>query len=532
MADSLAIVFFGFVLRFAQALAEGAPTLLCGLLVAGIFRRMLTPAQTRRLFGGGGQGSLAQAWLLGMLLPVCALGIFPILREMRRVGLSAATILTFALAAPLFNPLSFLYGLTLTTPSAIFGFVLASLVLVGAVGLLWKRWDSPSEPPPEGEGPVEPGPKRLLAVAVYAAREIAGPTLGYVLLALTGVGLTAAILPHGCLQNTMNHHSFPEHPEPWLSPLLMTSIALPVYLSPMKAIGQVGLMFDHGNSVGAALVLMIVGTGMNLGLLFWIGRNYGVRRMALWSSLTLGTILVLAYAIESPLYPAGKIEENHTHAFDDYCRPFPVGTGDRAAFETWRIFLDRTAPHEWFGLVGLGLLLAAGVVLRKSDPGERLDRFLSAPNPRPGSAQTIWNRPLPGSFLAGCALLGLIGLSILGCYLYYPPPAVVLDDMNRLRADIHASLAAGHREETMRYLRRYDDLTRRLEIGVFLRSWKLDEASRKETENLRLALEEVFDHLQEGDVVLARQSYTRIHSLQKRVQEAFGPSETITSLPI
>src|SRR5688572_24548951 len=113
------MLFWGAVLRVCQAFVQATPTILVGLLVAGVFRRLLGHERTRRLFGGGAWGALFKAWLLGMLLPVCSLGVIPVVREMRRAGVSGGVILAFGLTAPLFNPLSVLYGLTLANPLVI-----------------------------------------------------------------------------------------------------------------------------------------------------------------------------------------------------------------------------------------------------------------------------------------------------------------------------------------------------------------------------------------------------------------------------
>ena len=83
-------IFWGGVLRFSQALVQAAPTIFVGLIVAGIFRRLLGHENTRRLFGCGTRRELLQAWLIGMLLPVCSLGVIPIAREMRARGSRAA----------------------------------------------------------------------------------------------------------------------------------------------------------------------------------------------------------------------------------------------------------------------------------------------------------------------------------------------------------------------------------------------------------------------------------------------------------
>ncbi|MCA9157901.1 MAG: permease, partial [Planctomycetales bacterium] len=110
----------GFV-RFVQGIAAAAPTLAVGLFVAAVLRYYLGQAGTKRLFGGESLWALPQAWLVGMLLPVCSIGVIPIIREMRRMGIRPGAITAFALSAPLFNPLSLLYGLTLSRPYVIVG---------------------------------------------------------------------------------------------------------------------------------------------------------------------------------------------------------------------------------------------------------------------------------------------------------------------------------------------------------------------------------------------------------------------------
>ena len=132
-------IFWGGMLRFAQAFLHAIPTILVGLLVAGIFRRLLGHESMRRLFGTGTRRELPQAWVIGMLLPVCSLGVIPIAREMRRARISGGAILAFAMTAPLFNPLSMLYGLTLSEPFVILSFAFCTMVVVTAVGAIWNR---------------------------------------------------------------------------------------------------------------------------------------------------------------------------------------------------------------------------------------------------------------------------------------------------------------------------------------------------------------------------------------------------------
>src|ERR1700674_4087725 len=136
----LSSVFWGVVLRTGQIAVESSMTLLCGFLVAGVMRRMLGAEGTRRLFGGPGWKGLTRAWGVGTLLPVCSLGVIPIAREMRRAGVPSATVLAFVLAAPHINPLSLLYGLTLSEPLVIICFAAFSLLIALTAGVVWERF--------------------------------------------------------------------------------------------------------------------------------------------------------------------------------------------------------------------------------------------------------------------------------------------------------------------------------------------------------------------------------------------------------
>ncbi len=181
-------IFLGGVLHVLQALIHGAPTILVGLFVAGIFQRLLGRENTRRLFGCGTWHELPQAWLIGMILPICSLGAIPVAREMRRAGISTGAILVFAMTAPLFNPISLLYGLTLSEPLVILTFAFSSMVLVTVVGAAW-NWLFPNSgrecrPSPP---PVPHGLRRMAAIVIVAAREIVGPSLAYIVIGLSGV---------------------------------------------------------------------------------------------------------------------------------------------------------------------------------------------------------------------------------------------------------------------------------------------------------------------------------------------------------
>jgi uncharacterized membrane protein YraQ (UPF0718 family) len=253
--------------------------------------------------------------MIGMLLPVCSLGAISVVREMRRARISGGAIIAVALTAPLFNPLALLYGLTLSEPVVMLSFGFFTMIVVTLLGSIWNHLcpgavaEEPSPPP------VAYGLRRMTAIIVAAAREIVGPSLGYIIVALLGVVLSSAVLPRGSLQTTI------EHTNPY-APLAMTAVAIPAYATPLVAMSQLGSMFQHANAVGAAFVLLTLGAGINLGLIAWMMRTYGIGRGLLWLAMLLAIILAIAYAIEDPLYPSEITPPGHTHAFDIYRRPF------------------------------------------------------------------------------------------------------------------------------------------------------------------------------------------------------------------
>ncbi|MCS7044891.1 MAG: permease, partial [Gemmataceae bacterium] len=443
------VLFWGFVLRLGQAVLEAALTLLVGLLVAGVLRRMVGPAGTRKLFGRGLSG-LLRGWLAGMLLPVCSLGVIPVARELRRAGVPGGTILAFVLTAPLLNPISFLYGLTLAEPLVICSFAAASLLLSTLAGTLWDRAFARRESQIEAaeaartadEPMPDAGPRRLLAVAVSAAREMVGANLGYYLLGLCGSALLAALIPYGSLQSTMKHSD-------WTSPLLMAVVGVPIYSSPLPGMMKIGLMFEHGNSVGAAFVLFVLGIGTNVGLIGWLAVTFRPTRTAGWLASWLVIILALAYLAEPLLYDTRKPELDHTHAFDDYACPFPPDHSASVAYAdmTVKKVGERWQPLEQVSITTLVVLLVLGLAIRRRERNAAVERWLTDRSLSVNQPQVWWNRPIPGPVLGAIVLASLIVFSIVGAYVYYPPPDQVLGDMSRVRANAVVAVRTGKNEE-------------------------------------------------------------------------------------
>ncbi len=490
-------MFWAFALRLGQAAIEASLTLVIGAVVAGVLRRMVGPAGTRKLFGRGAKG-LFRGWLAGMLLPVCSLGVIPVAREMRRAGVPGGTVLAFVLAAPLLNPISFLYGLTLAEPTVILTFAALSLVLSTMAGFLWDAVFAGAGEAAAVEGlaraaDAEPspaaGPRRVLAVAATAARELAGRDLAFYAVGLAGSAALSALIPFGALQHTMHHSDR-------LAPLEMAALAVPIYTAPLQGMMKIGLMFEHGNSIGAAFVLFALGVGSSLGTLAWLATDFGGRRVLPWFAAYLALILGLAYTCDAALYDTRRAEADHTHAFDDYSSPFPADSTGAAATTRAKL-AEKFGPLEQPAAVALAALVAAGYALRRLDRAGRVERWLTAPPPpaAPGRAPSRWAAPVPGPVLGAVAVAGLVAFSVAGAFVYYPERKQCLTQMAAVRADASLAVRVGKADEAILHLEELDLLVRKLEVGVFLRTPGVTAAQSKAAEDLREALEAVRDAL-------------------------------------
>ncbi|MFO0428458.1 MAG: permease [Planctomyces sp.] len=509
----LSIMFWGFILRFVQCLAQASPFILCGFIAAAVLKRFFGYQETRRLFGGDGRWGLLRAWIIGMLLPVCSLGVVPMLRELKRAGLAGGTILAFAMAAPLFNPLSLLYGLTLSEPIAIVCFAGCSLVIVTIIGTLFDRLHGNSSDTEIQLPPAPFGIRRMLAVGVTCALEATGPSLVIIFVGLAGVALLGAVIPAGGFQHAFNSDNA-------AAPLLMMAMAIPVYATPMQAMSQLGMMFQHANSIGAAFVLLILGAGMNLGLVYWLWREYGTKRTLSFMAMLLTVVVALAYGIQDPLFPKDIEPANHTHAFDIYSQPFhsSVSTGSLPSLTAEKLSRD-IQIFEWHSLKLLAGLAAIGVVLRVADPKKRLEAWIEQ---RPEEATTPrMDLILPPSVIGLFCLGVLVAVSVAGCYAYYPTAREALAEMYIIRGEALTAARTGQKAEAEYWIDLYADWSRKMEVGVYLREWNLSEYHRWKARLLREQLELLKHEVEDDEKDEVRKLCLHLGRTHARMRSAF-----------
>ncbi len=505
------ILIWGGMTRMVQALVAASPTIVVGWLVAAVFERILGREGTYKLFGGNTWRQLPQAWALGMLLPVCSLGVLPVMQQMRRSGISGGTILAFGLTAPLFNPISVLYGLTLSDPRAIFAFCICSLTLITILGILWDRLFPNSQLPVESITKTPYGLRRIAAVALSMVQQAFSASTLYMLLALSGVGILSMLLPAGILQRAAGID------DP-LAPLTMSAVATLAYITPMTAIVQVASMFQHGNSVAAAFALLTLGTGVNLGMLAWIARHYRWKPAILWLGCLVAIVLAMSYGLDRPLRPKGIEAADHTHAFDTYCNPFSAGEGDLWA-SAKRVVSETATPAEIVALGILGFCLSIGGLFYFLDPSQRSMKWLLA---APIQAKTSRDIVLPNSVIAAVSLFGLIAASVAGCFLYYPPVNEIRKEMHANEAEMFGSYQRGEWDKLEYWIPIQEDWAHKLKVSATLRGKPLDRYEEMKLQVYKSKLELLEHAAEDRDLEEARDFGRQMSVAFRRLKEALS----------
>ena len=366
-------------------------------------------------------------------------------------------------------------------------FAIGSLIVVTLVGMLWDRLARDLGESEDPDAVQVIGIRRIGASFVYMCRELCGAAGAWTLVAALGMFLLAVFLPHGALQHSVG-------PDDWSAPARMLTVSIPVYATPMVAMSQLGMMFQHANSPGAAFNLLVLGAGLNLATVIWMARTYGVRSVATWFVGLGVVVLLISYSINRPLVPPGVEPADHTHAFDVYTNPL------HGSESISKQFISETV-EERFGLIEqitvsiVGIVLVAGLLFRLLGVSEHTFRKPGHDSLDVGSVDRIVAPQTVGATM----IVGVIALSIAMCYSFYPSADECLEELKFIRADALSAAIAGNYDHAVFWIPRWDDWLRRTEVGVALRTGGTTPYQRMQGYLMRKKLETLEHELMHDD---------------------------------
>lgn len=490
-----------------RTMIEASPTLVGGVVVAAYLRTQIEPATIQARFRGEGYSGILRAALLGMLLPVCSLGVLPVLRELRRQGLQTSKLLTVGIVAPLLNPFSLLYGFSLLSPLELMMIALATVGAAMAIGDVSSRFAIPiavtSDDRPQGLT----GQTRLRNLLIGSARLLTGQTLLDLTIVIGITAIVSAVLSPGSLYQISESGNA-------AGPAIAALISLPQYVSPSRAMIQFAGMGNANLSLATGLAIYVFGTAINPAGLFAVSRWYGARRqLALVLSLTF-VIGALCYGAMILLpAPVGDVAE--TTALDAMARPASAKFAllNRALGESLSIF----DPLVLISAAGLAALFVLGLVIRLAKIQFRNDDPIAVAEQNTGRM----SKAIPASQLGAIAVAGLGVLFLLSIYIVFPAPSEVMDDISVIRLDASIAIRTGNANAALDRIAAWDSAAASIPIAAAIRGAFPTGEQRQATRQLRAELHQIRQSIVAKDFLAASEKLPAVEQLQAETKLIF-----------
>ncbi len=272
-----------FLAALLQSLAQSAPYILIGYLLAAVIREWVPLSTMARLFADRGLRPVGAAVGLGSLLPMCSCTVIPVGVGLVRGGAARGTILAFLVAAPAISPVA--VGLCLALLGPVFAALYAGTVLLGAVvlGLVGNRVlrsGPPTEPatacvvePPRS---ARPWPRRLGSAVRWAFWDLGAEISVDLVIGLSIAAAVLALLPMGLIGQWLGEQRF-------ATLIYVILIGIPMYTCTVPSMPVVQSLLLAGMSPGAGIAYLIAGPATNLGELLVLRRQFGPRATGLFA---------------------------------------------------------------------------------------------------------------------------------------------------------------------------------------------------------------------------------------------------------
>lgn len=282
-----------FAANFWALLAEAAPWLLFGFLIAGLLHAFLPPDLLSKHLGKEGFATTVKAAFIGAPLPLCSCGVIPAALGLRRSGASKSATVSFLVATPEtgVDSVSVSYAMlgpimAVVRPIAAISSAIVAGVLVGKeekFNAVHSQQSSSSSCCNEKKAEQEKTccssePKeskrrfstKLLSALQFSTGKLIADTAGWLLIGLFFAAVIKTFVSTDLLAS---------YGQGIFAMSVMVLISIPMYIcatasTPIAA----GLLFA-GVSPGAVLVFMLAGPATNIATLGVVGNELGKRAL-------------------------------------------------------------------------------------------------------------------------------------------------------------------------------------------------------------------------------------------------------------
>ena len=294
-------------LRFVDGtwdvLAESAPYLLFGCLVAGLIHGFLPTEAVARHLGSGRLSSVVKAALVGIPLPLCSCGVIPAALNLRKKGASRGAVVSFLISTPETGVDSIALSWVLLGPVMTLFRPLAAFVTAVAAGVLENFITGPEAPATQASScgccsaehsQDQSFREKLREGLRFAFGDLLKDLAPWLGAGFAVAGLITAAVPDGFVGRYLG-------PGP-LSYLAMLALGVPLYICATASTPIAAALLLKGLSPGAALVFLLAGPATNATTITALSGTLGGRTTARYVlaisavSVGMGALLDTLYA--------------------------------------------------------------------------------------------------------------------------------------------------------------------------------------------------------------------------------------------
>lgn len=294
-----------------QVMLDLSPSLLLGLLIAGLMYVYLPTGFVRRGLNRPDMRSAARASLIGVPLPLCSCGVIPTALGLRNEGASKGATTAFMISTPQTGVDSLLVSASfLGWPFALFK--LAAAFATGLIGGgLVNRFTKPDEIP--AEGPDETGEDAasggLKGALRYALFDLLAAIDLWILAGVLAAALITTFIPPDYLAG-----------QTWArgvaGMLLVLAISIPLYVCTTGSVPIAASLIAAGMPAGTALVFLMAGPATNVATLGAVYRALGGRVLAIYLGTVVVMSVLLGLTFDSLLQGITPMAHDHEHGID------------------------------------------------------------------------------------------------------------------------------------------------------------------------------------------------------------------------
>lgn len=272
-------------------LAEMAPYLLLGFLIAGVLYAFVPGQFYRNHLSRPGAWAVIKAALVGVPLPLCSCGVLPTAVSLRRNGASRGASTSFLIATPQTGVDSIAATYSLLGPAFAIIRPVAALVTAFVGGMLVNREDKACDTGCVSEVDTIDAPAsdsfvgKIKDALRYGFVEMIQNIGKWLIIGLVIAAAITVFIPDGFFTFFADY--------PLLSMIAVVIVAVPMYVCSTGSIPIALSLMLKGLSPGAAFVLLMAGPAANFASIIIVGKSLGKKVAAIY----LATIVMGAIAI-------------------------------------------------------------------------------------------------------------------------------------------------------------------------------------------------------------------------------------------